>query len=206
MEPVAKIEPSSPAEVLMNQRAAGAIHRRIVALAFAAWIFDFYDLVLYSFLLVPVARELHLTPDAVVAGAGDVAADDSGRRSDLRIPRRSLRAQADDRGDGRNLRRRHSAVRIQQYSPATDRVSIDCRTRHRRRMGARTEPRGRERAGRQARAIRRIRADGRAAGSFAGGGRRRISGAGAGMAADVHAVRSARDIRRRRRAEVDAGE
>ena len=45
----------------MNQRAAGAIHRRIVALAFAAWIFDFYDLVLYSFLLVPVARELHLT-------------------------------------------------------------------------------------------------------------------------------------------------
>ena len=47
----------------MNQRAAGAIHRRIVALAFAAWIFDFYDLVLYSFLLVPVARELHLTPE-----------------------------------------------------------------------------------------------------------------------------------------------
>src|SRR5277367_760733 len=61
MEPVAKIPPSSPAEALMNQRAAGAIHRRIVALAFAAWIFDFYDLVLYSFLLVPVAHELHLT-------------------------------------------------------------------------------------------------------------------------------------------------
>jgi MFS family permease len=49
-------------EPLMNQREPGAIHRRIVALAFAAWIFDFYDLVLYSFLLVPVARELHLTP------------------------------------------------------------------------------------------------------------------------------------------------
>src|SRR5271156_6311461 len=61
MEPVANTKPSSPAEVLMNQRAAGAIHRRIVALAFAAWIFDFYDLVLYSFLLVPVAHELHLT-------------------------------------------------------------------------------------------------------------------------------------------------
>ena len=45
----------------MNQRAAGPIHLRIVAIAFAAWIFDFYDLVLYSFLLVPVARELHLT-------------------------------------------------------------------------------------------------------------------------------------------------
>src|ERR1700688_1040641 len=60
MEPVAKIQP--PRELLMNQCETGAIHRRIVALAFAAWIFDFYDLILYSFLLVPVARELHLTP------------------------------------------------------------------------------------------------------------------------------------------------
>jgi MFS family permease len=59
MEPVADIELPEP---LMNQRETGAIHLRIVALAFAAWIFDFYDLVLYSFLLVPVARELHLTP------------------------------------------------------------------------------------------------------------------------------------------------
>src|ERR1700757_1857341 len=59
MEPVAPIEHSEP---LMNTRPPGAIHRRIVAITFAAWIFDFYDLVLYSFLLVPVARELHLTP------------------------------------------------------------------------------------------------------------------------------------------------
>ena len=69
MEPVADIQPpepgvpGNPRELLMNQRAAGAIHLRIVALAFAAWIFDFYDLILYSFLLVPVARELHLTPE-----------------------------------------------------------------------------------------------------------------------------------------------
>lgn len=69
MEPVAEIQASAHAptagerEPLMNQRAPGAIHRRIVALAFAAWIFDFYDLVLYSFLLVPVARELNLTPE-----------------------------------------------------------------------------------------------------------------------------------------------
>ena len=47
----------------MNQREPGAIHLKIVALAFTAWIFDFYDLILYSFLLVPVARELHLTPE-----------------------------------------------------------------------------------------------------------------------------------------------
>ncbi len=69
MEPVADIQPpepgvpGNPRELLMNQRAAGAIHLRIVALAFAAWIFDFYDLILYSFLLVPVAHELHLTPE-----------------------------------------------------------------------------------------------------------------------------------------------
>ena len=66
MEPVAKIQPPDPTvphELPMNQRAAGAIHLRIVALAFAAWIFDFYDLILYSFLLVPVARELNLTPE-----------------------------------------------------------------------------------------------------------------------------------------------
>ena len=69
MEPVADIPPpqagvpGNPRELLMNQRAPGAIHLRIVALAFAAWIFDFYDLILYSFLLVPVARELHLTPE-----------------------------------------------------------------------------------------------------------------------------------------------
>ncbi len=68
MEKVAKIAASEPAdaatprELLMNERETGLIHRRIVALAFAAWIFDFYDLILYSFLLVPVARELHLTP------------------------------------------------------------------------------------------------------------------------------------------------
>ncbi|MGA6972775.1 MAG: MFS transporter, partial [Candidatus Binatus sp.] len=70
MEPVAKISPSEQPEPLMNQRATGAIHRRIVALAFAAWIFDFYDLVLYSFLLVPVARELHLTPEQSALALG----------------------------------------------------------------------------------------------------------------------------------------
>ena len=64
MEPVAKIAPLPEGGdgPLMHQQEAGSVHFRIVALAFAAWIFDFYDLILYSFLLVPVARELHLTP------------------------------------------------------------------------------------------------------------------------------------------------
>jgi MFS family permease len=48
-------------QALLNEMPVGRVHRRIVALCFSAWIFDFYDLILYSFLLVPVARELGLT-------------------------------------------------------------------------------------------------------------------------------------------------
>jgi MFS family permease len=38
-------------------------HRRILFLAWAGWMFDFYDLILYSFLLNPISRELNLTRD-----------------------------------------------------------------------------------------------------------------------------------------------
>ena len=57
------IELSSPAPggSLLNEQALGPAHYRILALCFAAWIFDFYDLILYSFLLVPIARDLHLS-------------------------------------------------------------------------------------------------------------------------------------------------
>jgi MFS family permease len=34
---------------------------RIWLIAFAGWMFDFYDLVLFSFLLIPVGQDLHLT-------------------------------------------------------------------------------------------------------------------------------------------------
>ena len=47
---------------LLHLAKIGPPHIRIVALTFAAWMFDFYDILLYSFLLVPVAKELHLTP------------------------------------------------------------------------------------------------------------------------------------------------
>lgn len=46
---------------LLSERPMGAIHYRIIALCFAAWIFDFYDLILYSFMIVPIARDLHLS-------------------------------------------------------------------------------------------------------------------------------------------------
>jgi MFS family permease len=37
------------------------VHRRILALAFLGWMFDFYDLILYTFLTRPITDELGLT-------------------------------------------------------------------------------------------------------------------------------------------------
>jgi MFS family permease len=46
--------------LLLSEQPMGWRHYRIVALCFLAWIFDFYDLILYSFLMVPMAHDLHL--------------------------------------------------------------------------------------------------------------------------------------------------
>ncbi|MGA9405951.1 MAG: MFS transporter [Bacteroidota bacterium] len=35
-------------------------HRRILLMSWAGWVFDFYDLILYTFLLIPIGQELHL--------------------------------------------------------------------------------------------------------------------------------------------------
>ena len=47
-------------EALLSEQRMGWPHYRIVTLCFFAWIFDFYDLILYSFLMVPISRDLHL--------------------------------------------------------------------------------------------------------------------------------------------------
>jgi MFS family permease len=39
----------------------GRDHYVILGLSWAGWLFDFYDLMLYSFLLVPIAREFHFS-------------------------------------------------------------------------------------------------------------------------------------------------
>lgn len=36
-------------------------HYEILAMSWAGWVFDFYDLILFSFLLVPIGQELHLS-------------------------------------------------------------------------------------------------------------------------------------------------
>ena len=55
------MEAASVQPPMMNELPMGPPHRKIIVLCFFAWIFDFYDLILYSFLLVPIARELHLS-------------------------------------------------------------------------------------------------------------------------------------------------
>jgi MFS family permease len=58
--------------MLLNQHAhPTAIHYRILALTWAGWLFDFYDLILYTFLVAPISAELGLAREAhaVVLGA-----------------------------------------------------------------------------------------------------------------------------------------
>jgi MFS family permease len=47
------------------------MHRRILVLTWAGWLFDFYDLILYTFLLAPISAELGLAREtqAVLLGA-----------------------------------------------------------------------------------------------------------------------------------------
>ena len=50
-------------------------HRTILCLAWAGWVFDFYDLLLFSFLLIPIGVEFHLSSVslALVMGASLLA-------------------------------------------------------------------------------------------------------------------------------------
>lgn len=52
---------TSGAPLLADGERITAIHRRILALAFLGWMFDFYDLILYTFLTRPITKDLGLT-------------------------------------------------------------------------------------------------------------------------------------------------
>ena len=36
-------------------------HYQILLMSWAGWVFDFYDLILYTFLLIPIGQELQLS-------------------------------------------------------------------------------------------------------------------------------------------------
>ncbi len=50
-----------PAAFLNEAEKPTRIHYRILFMSWAGWVFDFYDLILYTFLLIPIGQELHLT-------------------------------------------------------------------------------------------------------------------------------------------------
>jgi MFS family permease len=92
------VEQRQPARAARLNQAAkpGREHYTVLGLSWAGWLFDFYDLILYSFLLVPIAREFGFTRDesALVLGVslgctalGGIAfgklADVSGRKTVL---------------------------------------------------------------------------------------------------------------------------
>src|SRR4030095_5078245 len=53
---------TEPAYRLLNESPTPSRrHYSILALSWAGWLFDFYDLVLFSFLLVPIRKDLGLT-------------------------------------------------------------------------------------------------------------------------------------------------
>jgi MFS family permease len=47
---------------LLNQnKTLTPVHYRILGMSWAGWVFDFYDLILFTFLMIPIAKEYHLT-------------------------------------------------------------------------------------------------------------------------------------------------
>src|SRR5206468_185375 len=62
---------TGPPMLLNEHERPTAVHYRILALTWAGWLFDFYDLILYTFLLAPISRELGLGREAhaVLLGA-----------------------------------------------------------------------------------------------------------------------------------------
>jgi MFS family permease len=50
------------AELLLNQyQKPTRIHYKILGLSWAGWVFDFYDLILFTFLIIPIGKELQLS-------------------------------------------------------------------------------------------------------------------------------------------------
>src|SRR5512137_1436671 len=47
--------------LLSDYEKPGALHYKILAMSWAGWVFDFYDLILFTFLLIPISAEYNFT-------------------------------------------------------------------------------------------------------------------------------------------------
>jgi MFS family permease len=55
--------PDTTTGTLLNQcEKPTRAHYRILLMSWAGWVFDFYDLILYTFLMIPIGKELGLSP------------------------------------------------------------------------------------------------------------------------------------------------
>jgi MFS family permease len=52
---------STPPQLLNQSEKVTWRHWKVLLISWAGWTFDFYDLILYSFLLIPIGKELHLS-------------------------------------------------------------------------------------------------------------------------------------------------
>jgi len=60
--PVAESSPQTGSPPLLSEsERPGWQHYKILLMSWAGWTFDFYDLMLYSFLILPIGKELHLS-------------------------------------------------------------------------------------------------------------------------------------------------
>jgi MFS family permease len=85
--------------MLLNQyEKPNRVHYKIFGLSWAGWVFDFYDLILFTFLIIPIGNELHLSnlmlsyalsASIIAAAVGGVVfgvlADKYGRKKVLQL-------------------------------------------------------------------------------------------------------------------------
>jgi len=60
-ESVMPQSPGSAPKFLNESEKVTTLHLRILGMCWAGWVFDFYDLILFTFLLIPIAAEYHFT-------------------------------------------------------------------------------------------------------------------------------------------------
>jgi MFS family permease len=60
-DPITTAVPAPPPQFLNQSEKLTSVHYRILGMSWAGWVFDFYDLILFTFLMIPIAKEYHFS-------------------------------------------------------------------------------------------------------------------------------------------------
>ena len=156
-------DPAVPPRFLNESERPTRTHFVILGMAWAGWLFDFYDLMMFSFLLIPIKKSLGLERRVALAPPGRDAGRHGPGRDPLRLPRRPGRTQDRPLLDDPDLFAGHLRLRLRAKRLVAARLPRHHRSRRRRRMGDRPDAGGRDLSGPDAGPLRRGDADGRAA-------------------------------------------